>query len=1077
MIELHRTNANSVGISIENKLKNGSTIFSYSSAAIATDCHSNNHIYSNTIQNVNTGVKMIGYYGLPMSLSFYDTGNDVGGNNSSQGNTFINFGGTSVGYGVRAEEQLQLNVSNNSIDNYNSGSNSAVATTATIYGVYNAMSAISFLNQNSTTNNNSILVTTIAGFTNTAAGIYSYRCNGNRAVSNNTIKVANLSGSACNGTYYGVYDFTNLAGASVGQNWNMTNNTLNNITINDNAGTFYGFYVSGHGGYANTFSGNEMKNFQRNGGTTGQTYPLYSFNDANYKTLGSSANWFNNTFIGISNGNSTADMFFYWAPGGGIGGTTNIYNNTISNISSGGSFRNYMPYYNHKSTINVYSNTISQITTGSSAHSIIGLACYFQDSTNSNIYQNEINDISANDSATTVQGVLTSSTAGATNFYKNRIAYLYNTSNKFNASASIIGLTANVGLSSSGVNGLFNCYNNYIGYFTANANSNLGWGVEGIAFSALSYDTVKTKVANFYDNTIYVTGVSNQAYFGACGIYLSDVKDDTVLLQNNIIINLAKNLNAAPATYLWQTSATCIGKQYLNKPVLNSNHNILYAGTPSAYNLIYSNGNNSYQTLASYQAALNQDVASFTENTNFQSTTPGTTNFLHINPAYATKCESGGIAFNNVADDFDGDIRFGNTGYAGTGSAPDIGADEFNGSNTCSYSYHNIVDTICGSFVFHSKTLTVSGVYYDTLLNAGGCDSIVTLFLTIDSSYCVWPGDANNDRVANNLDIFPIGLLNGATGPVRTNASIIWVKQAANNWGTLIPNSITDAKHADCNGDGVIDGNDTTAILQNYGLTHLRIKASTNHLLSMSVGPDTLYQNTTATVLVGLGSSSVPVDSIYGVAFSFHVDPTCIDTNSVQISTPASWLFQNSTDHFQLFKLNKSGTIAHVGLVRNNHIAKSGFGDFVTITIDITTGNIIGREDVLFNKKYKLHCSIDNISILKLDGSIVQSAVVEDSASTIFYNRNVGVNNLNNVTASQTLIPNPATNKVLVRLKGYDYNERKQLIMMDAIGRIVVQGSFTTNQFDLNLQEFSAGIYIVKIISEKGVSESKLIKE
>ncbi|MFM2226611.1 MAG: hypothetical protein RJA07_2813 [Bacteroidota bacterium] len=1073
VIALSSTNPKSTGIAMENKLKTGIGVF-YNSSATAADCNSNNHIYSNTIQNVAVGIEMIGYSGVGMALNLYDTGNDVGGSTSVQGNRIVNFGGGYSASGIKAGEQLNLNISNNTIDNYNAGLNGAVATTASLYGFYNYCTANSFVNQNSTINNNSILLTTIAGFSNTLACVYSTGCEGKRTISSNTIKIANLSGTAGSGTYYGVYDFTNVAGATIGQDWTITNNTLNNITINNNTGTFYGFYLYGHGGYVNTFSGNQMTNFQRTNGTTGYLYPLYSFNDVNYKTAGTSANWFNNTFSNINNGASNGDIYLYWAPGGGKGGTTAIYNNIISNIN-GASFRNYMPYFNYKSSITVHDNTINHITTGALAKSIIGLGCYFQDSTNSNTYQNTISDLVASDSSTALQAVVTESTAGINNFYKNTISNLSNTSTKFSSASNIYGLSASLGLSVTGANGIFNCYNNLIGNFTTSNNNNSGWGIVGIEFSALSSDSIKTKVANFYNNTIYITGTSSQAYFGAIGIYLNDTKNDTILLRNNVIVNLATNTNANPSTFSWQTSAACIGKQNSNRPTLNSNHNVLYAGTPSAYNLIYRDASNAYQTLSAYQAGTNQDAASFTENPNFISITPSTNGYLHINRAFATKCESGGISFNNLTDDVDGDIRFGNTGYVGTGSAPDIGADEFNGSSTCSYTYHSIVDTICSSITFHGQTLTASGVYYDTLLNVGGCDSIVTLFLTIDSSYCVWPGDANSDLVADNLDIFPIGLLNGTTGPVRNNASLIWIDQPATTFGTTASGFTVDAKHADCNGDGIIDGNDTTAILQNYGLTHLRKKSGAD-LLSVTVGPDTLYQNTIANIAINLGTAALPLDSIYGVAFSFNVDPTAIDTNSISIATNASWLFNNPSDHFHIYKLTKSATRVDVGLVRNDHVSKSGFGTIVNIAIDIITGNIVGRENGMVNKKYQLHCSVDNATILKLDGSMISANMAQDS-SLILYTRPDGISNVSTQNLSQSIIPNPATNNVSIKLRGYNYNEEKKLILIDATGRLMLQKTFTSNQTTIDISELNQGIYIAKIISEKGITESKLIKQ
>ncbi|MFM2048064.1 MAG: hypothetical protein RI955_612, partial [Bacteroidota bacterium] len=123
--------------------------------------------------------------------------------------------------------------------------------------------------------------------------------------------------------------------------------------------------------------------------------------------------------------------------------------------------------------------------------------------------------------------------------------------------------------------------------------------------------------------------------------------------------------------------------------------------------------------------------------------------------------------------------------------------------------------TLCFSSSIPTSIISLYGV------DANGCST--TAYDTVNRpSDCVWPGDANSDLVADNLDIFPIGLLNGTTGPVRNNASLIWIDQPATTFGTTASGFTVDAKHADCNGDGIIDGNDTTAILQNYGSTHLR---------------------------------------------------------------------------------------------------------------------------------------------------------------------------------------------------------------------------------------------------------------
>lgn len=50
-----------------------------------------------------------------------------------------------------------------------------------------------------------------------------------------------------------------------------------------------------------------------------------------------------------------------------------------------------------------------------------------------------------------------------------------------------------------------------------------------------------------------------------------------------------------------------------------------------------------------------------------------------------------------------------------------------------SRSYTSVYDTICSnqSYNFDSKSLNIAGTYYDTLINAIGCDSIISLFLYI----------------------------------------------------------------------------------------------------------------------------------------------------------------------------------------------------------------------------------------------------------------------------------------------------------------------------------------------------------
>ena len=89
---------------------------------LASGTNSYNKFYSNTLQNCNYGVALIGYAGTsPFTLCDY--GNDVGGSALATGNTIVNYGGAAAAANpaaaVRTLAQYDLNVSYNTINNNN----------------------------------------------------------------------------------------------------------------------------------------------------------------------------------------------------------------------------------------------------------------------------------------------------------------------------------------------------------------------------------------------------------------------------------------------------------------------------------------------------------------------------------------------------------------------------------------------------------------------------------------------------------------------------------------------------------------------------------------------------------------------------------------------------------------------------------------------------------------------------------------------------------------------------------------------------------------------------------------------
>ena len=77
----------------------------------------------------------------------------------------------------------------------------------------------------------------------------------------------------------------------------------------------------------------------------------------------------------------------------------------------------------------------------------------------------------------------------------------------------------------------------------------------------------------------------------------------------------------------------------------------------------------------------------------------------------------------------------------------------------------------------------------------------------------VYPGDANNDGIVNEMDILPLGVFWEISGEAR-DALVTWTRQPSVSW------TPKRATYADCNGDGVIDEQDILVIGTHWGLTH-----------------------------------------------------------------------------------------------------------------------------------------------------------------------------------------------------------------------------------------------------------------
>ena len=203
----------SVGI-FSGPITNASTTSLTAIGATTLGANSNNSFYGNTIQNVSTGIVIIGITDPTSPNTYYDQSN-IMGSTGIAGNTVNNF----IYMGCYTINQNSLAVSNNNINNITGG---GVPPTLRIYGIFNDNT----LNSTSTINNNTIDLTVGVMTSGVCTAIEEQATGtGTSNVDFNTITLAGGGGVA---TFYGILRQSGLALLA---NFNVGNNNFRNINI------------------------------------------------------------------------------------------------------------------------------------------------------------------------------------------------------------------------------------------------------------------------------------------------------------------------------------------------------------------------------------------------------------------------------------------------------------------------------------------------------------------------------------------------------------------------------------------------------------------------------------------------------------------------------------------------------------------------------------------------------------------------------------------------------------------------------------------------------------------------------
>jgi hypothetical protein len=339
------------------------------------------------------------------------------------------------------------------------------------------------------------------------------------------------------------------------------------------------------------------------------------------------------------------------------------------------------------------------------------------------------------------------------------------------------------------------------------------------------------------------------------------------------------------------------------------------------------------------------------------------------------------------------------------------------------------------------------------------CVNTQTINVFVDNTCAdVWPGDANSDGRADNIDILELGLHYTQTGAPRTSVSNSWQAYYAGNWTGTITNG-KNLNHSDCNGDGIVNDNDTLAIYNNYGLTHAFKPAQTttvNPQLSIVPDQSAIAKGTWGTASIYLGDATTNITNINGVAFTVDFDDTIIESNNIYIEYQNSFLDAGQNLDFR--KTDFANGKIYTATTHTVSANVSGYGKIATLYYQIKSS--LSSDEIL------------NLGVSQANQSDASGAIVpltSGTATLLALGSSVDLQDLNGNAISVS--PNP-TNGVL---KIHSISQLEKIEVMSVTGQVLLAEIPSGSSQVLHLENFTNGIYFVNLYQNNRIVKREKI--
>jgi len=401
------------------------------------------------------------------------------------------------------------------------------------------------------------------------------------------------------------------------------------------------------------------------------------------------------------------------------------------------------------------------------------------------------------------------------------------------------------------------------------------------------------------------------------------------------------------------------------------------------------------------------------------------------------------------------------------------------------FSYHRDLDS------GHTQNVTVMEQQLDIIQQHYDNNFVMPSCFrpTLCVSNCVYPGDANNNGIANDFDILEMGLNYASSAVSRTEIGDNWLPYTP-------PTPITNA-YVDANGDSSIDSLDFDANTINHGETHLLYTGAqegfdvlgSELFFSRYYEPNNLpWPSWTDTVVslngylvvdVNFGSASQLINDLNGITFRVSYDNAVLDIQETP-SSPIPFLGKSKIDEGWL---DDDGAAVFARQIIDEDKGKVHYVASRLNQTNYTNGGIVGR--LIFKTKITAPVNADTMSTqlcfedfkaIRADGTTI---AIGAQCETILYRDtnyvSIPVTKIADKAPTVLVYPNPAKDYLNVDLGS---ETAKSIQLFNVLGKLVYESNDVNGLVVINKNKLPQGMYtlVVQFENAKAYSQKVVFK-